>query len=279
MTKLEKNFIKPEFNLDKFDKEINDVVSFDKTTLTDRWNTSYGKKILSAWKLSGFDRDVLDTLVGKYYNQTDLRGVPLDNLNLESKNLSYIDFFSANLEKSNFSKANLSHSWLSETNIKAAKFNWASLDFCLLDNVKFDRKTSFIGVNLSTINFTLAALIQDLAITQQRINNLEETQPRLAAFLRISCDYGRSFKRFFIWVSIVIFLFAVLYYFIPNTLSEKESFLTSLYFSFVTFTTLGFGDIIPISSFAKLLVITEVFIGYLMLGLLIAILSKRVVPN
>ena len=50
-------------------------------------------------------------------------------------------------------------------------------------------------------------------------------------------------------------------------------------FSFITFTTLGFTDISPISSIAKFLVILEVFIGYLMLGLLVAIISKKVIPN
>ncbi|HHO55300.1 MAG TPA: two pore domain potassium channel family protein, partial [Trueperaceae bacterium] len=65
----------------------------------------------------------------------------------------------------------------------------------------------------------------------------------------------------------------------PNTLSQPNNFLNSLYFSFVTFTTLGFGDISPISSIAKFLVILEVFIGYLMLGLLVTIISKKVIPN
>jgi len=279
MNKLEENFIKANINLDKDDSEINKLISLDKISLQKRWETPYGQNIISKWKESNFDRAVLDELVGKYYNQTDLRGISLLGLDLKSKNLSNIDFFAANLERADFSKANLANTWLSESNIKAAKFDWAILDNCLLDNVQFDRQTSFVGVNLSTINFTLAALLQDLAINQQRIKNLEETQPRLATVLRLSCDYGRSFSKFFTWVAVVVVLFAVLYSIIPNTLSQPNNFLNSLYFSFVTFTTLGFGDISPISSIAKFLVILEVFIGYLMLGLLVAIISKKVIPN
>ncbi|MEP0802800.1 hypothetical protein [Funiculus sociatus] len=64
----------------------------------------------------------------------------------------------------------------------------------LVDNVDFGSKTSFIGVNLNEINFTLAALIQESALGQARIINLERKRPILAAFLSISCDYGRSYQ-------------------------------------------------------------------------------------
>jgi len=36
-----------------------------------------------------------------------------------------------------------------------------------LDNVKYDSKTSFIGVNLNSINFNLTALLEELAVSQQ----------------------------------------------------------------------------------------------------------------
>lgn len=51
----------------------------------------------------------------------------------------------------------------------------------------------------------------------------------------------------------------------------------SLYFSMLTFTTLGYANIYPASFFGKLLVTVEVTLGYVMLGLLVAILSKRVI--
>jgi predicted permease len=40
---------------------------------------------------------------------------------------------------------------------------------------------------------------------------------------------------------------------------------------------LGFGDITPSSPLGMLLVILEVVIGYVMLGLLVAIISRRVI--
>ena len=50
-----------------------------------------------------------------------------------------------------------------------------------------------------------------------------------------------------------------------------------MYFSVVTFTTLGYGDILPISPLGKIMVIAEVSIGYIMLGLLVAIFSQRMI--
>ena len=48
-----------------------------------------------------------------------------------------------------------------------------------------------------------------------------------------------------------------------------------LYFSLVTLTTLGYGDILPVSVAAQMLVVLEVSIGYVMLGGFISILSNK----
>ena len=48
-----------------------------------------------------------------------------------------------------------------------------------------------------------------------------------------------------------------------------------LYYSVVTFTTLGFGDIIPKTNWARLAVGAEVVLGYVMLGGLISIFANK----
>jgi hypothetical protein len=48
-----------------------------------------------------------------------------------------------------------------------------------------------------------------------------------------------------------------------------------VYYSVVTFTTLGFGDITPIISTAQKWVMAEVITGYIMLGGLISILANK----
>ncbi|SDR01803.1 pentapeptide repeat-containing protein [Pseudovibrio sp. Tun.PSC04-5.I4] len=57
-----------------------------------------------------------------------------------------------------------------------------------------------------------------------------------------------------------------------------KQILTNLYFSVVTFTTLGFGDVTPVAAgvIGKLVVMWEVVLGYINLGLLISILANKV---
>jgi len=51
--------------------------------------------------------------------------------------------------------------------------------------------------------------------------------------------------------------------------------LQNLYFSVVTFATLGFGDIAPACGWTQVLVIFEVIFGYVFLGLIITIIARR----
>ncbi len=51
----------------------------------------------------------------------------------------------------------------------------------------------------------------------------------------------------------------------------EGNLITYLYFSVVTFTTLGFGDVTPLNTPGKLWVMIEVILGYAMLGILIGI--------
>lgn len=271
-------FINPVFNIKEGDEGLTTIVNLSKSDLIGRWNTQKGKSILSTWRANKFDRGFLDNLVGKYYDHTDIRGITLTGEDLRKVDLSSVDLYGANLENATFGGTDLTNSWLSETNIKGARFDWAKMDGVLLDNVEFDSKTSFVGVNLNAVNFALAALLQDLAIGQQRIAHLEKKHPIFAAFLRYTCDYGRSFRRFIAWCVFIILIFGILFYYIPGSIT-KMSFWDSLYFSALTFMTLAFGDIQPMSLSGRIVVILEGAIGYIMTGLLIAILARRVIGN
>ena len=59
----------------------------------------------------------------------------------------------------------------------------------------------------------------------------------------------------------------------PHT---PDCWLTPFYYSIVTYTTLGFGDVTPASVAGMLVVAAEVICGYVTLGLLIAILANKV---
>jgi hypothetical protein len=51
---------------------------------------------------------------------------------------------------------------------------------------------------------------------------------------------------------------------------------TPFYYSFVTFTTLGFGDVTPGNLGGEIIVTVEVVLGYITLGILVSILANKV---
>ncbi|MGA1869258.1 MAG: potassium channel family protein [bacterium] len=98
-------------------------------------------------------------------------------------------------------------------------------------------------------------------------------------FWGLTSNYGTSVIRWVCWCFFVIIIYASFYYFTAlqseRGLVGLERFIERLYFSVVTFTTLGFGDILPSSSFGMCLVISEVVFGYLMFWVLMTILAKK----
>jgi len=86
------------------------------------------------------------------------------------------------------------------------------------------------------------------------------------------------------WLSWAIFFavgfgFVFFYHLGPSAFHVKpplpETLGTMIYYSVVTFTTLGFGDITPKTPAAAYWVMAEVILGYVMLGGLISILMTK----
>ncbi len=77
----------------------------------------------------------------------------------------------------------------------------------------------------------------------------------------------RPITVFLIYLGIIV-LFALLYYFVPGVVEvTKSSFLKSIYFSVVTITTLGYGEITPKSDLGMALTSLEAIIGIVIIGL------------
>ena len=96
----------------------------------------------------------------------------------------------------------------------------------------------------------------------------------------LSCDCGRSLSLWALWSLCFAVLFALAYTyaiesFYINGQPQQVGFFDALYFSIVTFTTLGFGDVTAVSLAGKFTVAAEVIVGYVMLGGLISIFSNK----
>jgi hypothetical protein len=74
-------------------------------------------------------------------------------------------------------------------------------------------------------------------------------------------------------------IFGIIYYSLPEGYISYSNgdikFLNSFYFSIITVTTLGYGDILPIHDIAKVLVGLQSFLGVLFIGLFLHSLSLK----
>ena len=86
--------------------------------------------------------------------------------------------------------------------------------------------------------------------------------------------------RYITWVILIIFTFAEWYYLsgcvkMDEAGNEISRRLDALYFSIVTFSTLGYGDLYPCCDWSKRIACIEVAVGYLMLAILIHLIVKK----
>ena len=129
---------------------------------------------------------------------------------------------------------------------------------------------------------------------QQFTRAFNQANPVLAHLWRWSSDYGRSLGLWAFWSLFFAFLFALAYTPLPTWMptwlqnfapqfhqttgtysGEPLTFWSCFYFSVVTFTTLGFGDVVASNACARFFVTLEVIFGYVMLGGLISIFSNK----
>jgi hypothetical protein len=88
--------------------------------------------------------------------------------------------------------------------------------------------------------------------------------------------YGEKPFRVIITSVITIVIYAFIYSYFD--IIKESDFHTSLYFSIVTFTTLGYGDLLPKKQF-RLLTGTEALTGIVLTGLFLFTLSRRTVSR
>lgn len=76
---------------------------------------------------------------------------------------------------------------------------------------------------------------------------------------------------------VVNLLFALMFYIDHSDFNGLDNnYFSAFYYSVVTFTTLGYGDITPQGGWARFLVLIEVVLGYVTLGVFVYLLSRKV---
>ena len=270
-------------------------------------NAVLGNANIKGANLSGAD------LSGAFIMRADLSEANLEDADLSGASLANADLSEANLREAKLSGAILENADLSGANLTYADLSEADLtQIKYTKDEVFDRLTKWWIPKLIKIPPGLRRLqyVQKLkpieitnfrAIDTSKLNS--STNPVLKrhiddyqfilGFKEKSCvhqwlfyplwkgtsDCGRSLLLWLIWSVGLVWVFTGVYsYYLRGCFSPGNlKWFDFLYFSVVTFTTLGFGDVHPQigQPNAQLWVMFEVIIGYIMLGGLISILANK----
>jgi len=210
---------------------------------------------------------------GSSFTQAIVRGANFRAADLRGARMREADLRDAELWRADLREADLSESCVS-----GAVFSHADLRGARISDLTGFENADWIGVDIRDLDLRGAVLIRRFVLDE---NYLHEFRGRgrgamlLHAAWSLTSDCGRSFVRWSLWTAFVALLFALLYSTVEIDYGEHPTPLSPLYFSVVTLTTLGFGDVLPASLPAQILVIIEVVVGYLALGGLMSIFANK----
>ncbi len=199
---------------------------------------------------------------------TDLRASNLENARLSEADLAWAIF----------TRSKLSEGDLKQSNVEGTNFELADMQGCRLLGIKNFKKARWIGADIRRIDLRGAYLVRRYIADE---NYLYEFQSRSrfhrAVYLLwwASSDCGRSLLRWFLWLVCITLMFAAIYTQVDINYGKHVTDFSPIYFSFVTLTTLGYGDAVPASFPAQLFVTLQAITGYMGLGGLLSILGNK----
>lgn len=222
-------------------------------------------------------------LVGVNLFEADLTGASFSKSDLREADLRCARLGGARLHEAVLARADLSHADLTGAELDGSDVDGTTFAGCNLRGGRLPRlrnyeKASWLEVDIRDTDFRGAYSLRRVIIDE---NYLHEFRTRgrhfetLYQLWRVTSDCGRSFWRWAAWTGVVVLLFAGAYSQVQVDYGDHPTPLSPLYFSVVTLTTLGYGDVLPASSAAQVIAMLEVAVGYVALGGLISILANK----
>ncbi len=211
-------------------------------------------------------------------HESTLTQANLSSANLHCVNLSHSRLREADLTGADLSEADLRFADLSLSKVANANFSNADLRHGRLRMMHLFKKATWLGVDIREINFAGAYLMRREIIDQNFIKEFRSYNlaSKLAYYpWMITCDCGRSMFRWCVCIAVQLLIFSYLYSFVGIDYGPHQTLLSPLYFSVVTMTTLGFGDVVPTTIGGQVVAMTEVTAGYIMLGGLLSIFANK----
>lgn len=246
-----------------------------------------------------------------------LRGAILEDATLHKSCLQNADMVGANLQNAKLWSSNLQGAKLQRANLKNAGFNEKTIlqDVnwyqCQIDNstLRFaDNQLDEKVIQEKNNDYSKAKEVyRNLKnyFRQEGMYNISGEYYYREKLMETKCSwkdkklinwisniilyllagYGERPGRVIIWWAGIIFSFAYIYHhcngiyngMVYNITSYNPKFLETLYFSIVTFTTLGFGDLAPKPGFFQLFASLEALLGAIFMAMFIFVFARKMI--
>lgn len=227
------------------------------------------------------------------FGQATLINANLFNIDLSDGALSHADITGADVRVANlkgvrFLKTDMTGADLSRADMRGADLTDAVVESTVFHDTDFRGAifrglekydvADWIGATIEGVDFAGAYMARREIMDQNYLHEFRTRSRRHAIIYRIwwlTSDCGRSLARWGAWTVVLAIAFAAAYANVDVDFGDYQTQLSPLYYSVVTLTTLGYGDVLPASQTAQALVIAQVVIGYVMLGGLLSIFATR----
>ena len=202
----------------------------------------------------------------------------LHSADLRAADLTGARLIEADLSKAVFTRACLCDSDLKLSNVYKTRFDLADLRRSRMMSIKNFKKAGWVGADIRDIDMRGAYLVRRHISDENYLYEFQiqsRTHKYIYWIWRVTSDCGRSLLRWFIWLFIATLGYAGLYTMVELDYHAPQTWFSSIYFSFVTLTTLGYGDTVPASLSAQIIATTQAVTGYMGLGGLLSILGNK----
>ncbi len=234
----------------------------------------------SSAKMTGFGGANLShaSMINVDLSDSVLSRSKLVETDLRASNLSRARLSEADLSGAVFTRANLENSDLKHSNVENTNFELANMQGCRLLGIRNFKKADWIGADIRGLDLRGAYLVRRYIADENYLFEFQ-TQSRLNKLIYwiwwLTSDCGRSISRWFVWLVSATLIFGAIYTMVEIDFGRHETWFSPIYFSFVTLTTLGYGDAVPASLAAQIFVSLQAITGYMGLGGLLSILGNK----
>lgn len=217
-------------------------------------------------------------LFGADLRSATLSGATLRGADLRCADLREARMVEADLQDATFESADLRDASLRRSRCPGTIFDRVDFAGACLRELQDSATARWIEARVSGVDFCGAYLLRR-AIHDQ--NYLHEFRTRSRSHRAVywlwwlTSDCGRSLLRWGACIASVVFVFGVVFSVSAVDYGDYETWLSPYYYSLVTLTSLGYGDVLPTSPGAQAVAMAEVALGYMMLGGMLSIFANK----